>query len=258
VIVTTDMHDESRIRVITLSDPARRNAIGDELRNGLAEAVAAATADAECRAIVITGANEAFSAGGELASMPTEPDAIRRRIGTLHEIVRQLVEARQVVISAVDGVAFGSGMSLAAAADLVIASERSTFGCTFGRVGLIPDVGFMWSVPRRIGLRRTRLMVFQNAVIEADAALEWGLVDLLSPAGGALELALENARRIIRTPAATLAAAKSMLMTNHPDVDAVLDDEMSRQIELLGTQEFAEAREAFLSRGRRPKTPPSS
>jgi 2-(1,2-epoxy-1,2-dihydrophenyl)acetyl-CoA isomerase len=246
--VVTDLRDDSRIRVLTLSDPAKLNAIGDELRNGLAEHLAAATADARCRVIIITGANEAFSAGGELGGMPTEPDAIRRRIGTLHEIVRMFVQCPQVVIAAVDGVAFGSGMSLAAAADVVIASERSRFGCTFGRVGLIPDVGFMWSVPRRIGARRARLMVLENAIIEADQGLDWGLVDVLCPAGDALDQALAKAAQITRTPAATVANAKRMLAANFADLDAVLEDELNRQIELLASEEFAAARDKFLSR----------
>ena len=248
--VTTEMYSDFKVRVITLSDPAKLNAIGDELRNGLAREVASATADAQCRSIIITGANEAFSTGGELAGMPTEPDAIRRRIGTLHEIVRILDKSPQVVIAAVDGVAFGSGLSLAAAADVVVASDRARFGCTFGRVGLIPDVGFMWSVPRRIGLRRTRLMVLQNAVIEAGVALEWGLADLSCSAGEALDCAMETAAQISRTPAVTLANAKRMLGQTYSTLDAVLEDELSRQVELLGTDEFAEARNKFLSRSK--------
>jgi 2-(1,2-epoxy-1,2-dihydrophenyl)acetyl-CoA isomerase len=249
--VVTDLHDDSRVRVITLSDPDKLNAIGDELRNGLATQVAAAAADARCRVIILTGANGAFSAGGELAGMPTDPAAIRRRIGTLHDIVRDLTNCPQIVISAVDGVAFGSGMSLAAAADVVVAGDGSRFGCTFGRVGLVPDVGFMWSVPRRIGARRARLMVLENAIVEASTALEWGLVDALCPAGSALEVALDRASKITRTPAATLANAKRMLATNFSSLDDVLDDELSRQIELLATAEFADARQKFLSRSQK-------
>lgn len=249
--VTTDLHHDSTVRLITLSDPGKLNAIGDELRNELARQVASAIGDTSCRSIIITGANEAFSSGGELAGMPTEADAIRRRMGTLHEIMRMLVQGPQVVIAAVDGVAFGSGMSLAAAADVVVATDRSRFGCTFGRVGLIPDVGFMWSVPRRIGLRRTRLMVLQNAIVEAGVALDWGLADYPCPDGQAVNCALEKAAQIIRTPALTLASAKRMMARDFPTFDAVLDYEMDSQIELLGTDEFAAARKAFLSRHQR-------
>lgn len=246
-----DLHDESRIRVLTLSDPGKLNAIGDDVRNQLAQEVAAAIADPVCRVIVITGAGEAFSSGGELASMPTEAHAIRARMGRLHDIVRMLAGAPQIIIAAVDGVAYGSGLSLAAAADVVVASDRARFGCTFGRVGLIPDVGFMWSVPRRIGVRRARLMVLQNSIIDAAEALEWGLADVPCPAGGALEHALEMASRIARTPMATLAAAKRLLTANHSTLDAVLDDELDCQVALLGTAEFDEARRAFLSRSKR-------
>jgi len=246
--VTTELHSGSAVHVITLSDPAKLNAIGDELRAGLHSAVNAATSDAQCRVMVITGANEAFSAGGELSGMPTDPEAIRLRIGTLHGIVRALIECDQVVISAVDGVAFGSGMSFAAAADIVVASERARFGCTFGRVGLIPDVGWMWTVPRRIGLRRARLMVLQNEIIDADEALACGLADYSSSAGLALDRAIELATQVARTPAVTLANAKRMLGRSEPTLDAILQDELARQIELLGTAEFTEARNKFLSR----------
>jgi len=248
--VTTESHGDARIRVLTLSNPGKLNAIDDEVRGELAREVASAAADATCRVIVITGADRAFSSGGELSGMPTEPDAIRRRMGTLHGIIRTLAEAPQIVIAAVDGVAFGSGLSLAAAADVVVAGNGARFGCTFGRVGLIPDVGFMWTVPRRIGVRRARLMVLQNAIIDAPEALHWGLADISSPEGGALEHAVELAARIARTPAATLASAKRMLTTTYSTLDAVLEDELSSQIELLGTVEFDEARRAFLSRSK--------
>ena len=246
--VTTELRNDSKVRVITISDPSKLNAIGDDLRNGLAQEIATATSDPNCKSIIITGANRAFSSGGELSGMPTEGDAIRRRMGTMHKIIRMITHGSQVVIAAVEGVAFGSGMSLAAAADVVVASDQSKFGCTFGRVGLIPDVGFLWSVPRRIGLQRTRLIALRNAVIEAELALEWGLVDYLCPTGTALDCALEKAAEIIRTPARTLASAKRMMATNYSSLDAVLEAEMECQIELLGSEEFAAARQAFLAR----------
>jgi 2-(1,2-epoxy-1,2-dihydrophenyl)acetyl-CoA isomerase len=251
VHVTTDLCADGTVRVITLSDPDKLNAIGDELRAGLDREVAESVADTSCHAIVITGANAAFSAGGELAGMPTEGGAIRRRIGTLHGIVRRLAQTPQVVLAAVDGVAYGSGMSLAAVADIVVASDRAKFGCTFGRVGLIPDVGFMWSVPRRIGRRRARLMVLQNMVIDAEEALSWGLADIGCPLGTALGRAVEIATQIGRAPAATLAHAKRMLSADSPSLDTVLEDEMETQIELLGTKEFATARQKFLTRRQR-------
>jgi len=248
VSVTTDLRVDSKVRVITISDPGKLNAIGDDIRNGLAQQVASATSDLNCTSIIITGANGAFSSGGELSGMPTESDAIHRRMGTMHEIIRMITLASQIVISAVDGVAFGSGMSLAAAADIVVASDQSKFGCSFGRVGLIPDVGFLWSVPRRIGSQRTRLIVLRNALIEADVALDWGLVDYLCPPGAALECALEKAAEIIRTPARTLANAKRMMARSFSSLDALLEAELECQIELLATEEFAAAREAFLAR----------
>lgn len=249
--VTTDISAEGSVRTITLSDPDRRNAIGDELRAGLHREVCAAVADEACRAIVLTGAAGAFSAGGELASMPTDEASIRRRLGTLQEIVTMLAGDPRVVLAAVDGPAYGSGLSLAAAADVVVAGEGATFGCTFGRVGLIPDLGFMWSVPRRIGVGRTRLMIVQNAVVKADEAHDWGLVDLLCPTGQALGRATELARRIVRTPAATLAHALRLLtVTSGASLEQTLEAEMTTQIELFARDEFAELRDEFISRTR--------
>jgi 2-(1,2-epoxy-1,2-dihydrophenyl)acetyl-CoA isomerase len=224
--------------------------MGDTLRAGLDREVAAALADPICRAVVITGANDAFSAGGELSGMPTEADAIRRRIGTLQGIVRTLALSSKVVLAAVDGVAYGSGLSLAAVADIVVAGDQAKFGCTFGRVGLIPDLGFMWSVPRRIGRRRARLMVLQNLIITADEALRWGLADVGCPPGEALERALALAADIIKTPEATLGQAKRMLSAGPPDLDSILEDEMETQVKLLGSEDFAAARQKFLTRQR--------
>lgn len=246
--VTTDLHVDSGVRVITLNDPNKLNALGDELRAGLVREVASAVADTKCRAIVITGANGAFSAGGELSGMPTEAEAIRRRMGALHGVVRTLIKSPQVILAAVDGVAYGSGMSLAAAADVLVASDRAKFGCAFGRVGLIPDIGFMWSVPRRIGLSRTRLVVLQNMVVGANDALTWGLADVGCPPGAALERAVQMAVEICKTPALTLAHAKRMLLDSADDLDSVLERELALQIELLGTKDFAAARQKFLAR----------
>jgi len=169
-----------------------------------------------------------------------------------------LAKDPRVVLAAVDGPAYGSGLSLAAAADVVVAGEGSTFGCTFGRVGLIPDLGFMWSVPRRIGVGRTRRMILQNAVVKADEAHDWGLVDVSCPAGQALEQATDLARRIVRTPAATLAHALRLLaVTAGASLEQTLEAEMAAQIELFARGEFADLRDEFLSRtrGRTPLRP---
>lgn len=244
----TTKRDGGAIRVVTLSNVSKFNAISDELRSELIAAVSEATSDPECRAIILAGEGQAFCAGGDLSTMPTEPKAIKARMGEMHLIVRKLVNASQLVLSAVEGVALGSGMSLAACADIVVASEHAKFGCQFGRVALIPDVGYMWSVVRRIGMQKARVMALQNLAIDGAEALRWGLADFVCEGGEALEKAVALAREIITTPAATIAHSKGMLAEGIPSLEDVFQDELARQIELLASKEFSEARTKFLSR----------
>ena len=136
------------VAVATLNDPARRNALSPEMRAALLEALDPLASDREVRSFVLTGAGGTFCAGGDLRSMRSgDPIYARHRMMVTHRLVRLLAAGPKPVIAAVEGHAFGAGLSLAALSDICVAGRGASFGAVFGRVGLMADLGLLWSLP---------------------------------------------------------------------------------------------------------------
>lgn len=236
------------VSIITIDNPQRRNAIDDPTRRDLLRLLREAMNDDDTRSVVIHGAEQTFCAGGDLSGMPTHRPHIEARLGEMHDIVRQIVYGSRPVIAAVEGSAFGSGMSIASACDVVVAARDSRFGCSFGRVKLIPDAGFMWSVPRRVGVGRTRQIVLRGEVLDAQEAHVSGFVDVLCEPGSALEAAVNRAK-LLELDARTIGAAKELIAAMaDPSLDAILAAELELQIVLLASPDFQIARQTFLNR----------
>jgi 2-(1,2-epoxy-1,2-dihydrophenyl)acetyl-CoA isomerase len=164
--------------LVTLDSAASRNALSGPVRDALAQAVAQVKADREIRALVITGANGSFCAGGDLrgiAAAPQESEAWRARMHATHTIFRDLLTLDRPVIAAVDGAAYGAGFSLALAADFVLASPRARFCLSFMRVGLVPDCGATYTLPRIVGAQRARELMLSAREVSAQEAIELGI-----------------------------------------------------------------------------------
>lgn len=206
------------VAVLTLNRPGQRNALDPGLRQALALALPTLREDATVRAVVITGAGGHFCAGGDVKSMaqalagPRDVFEGRERIRKMHPWFDALVDLEKPVIAAVDGVAYGAGLSLALAADFVIASPRASFCAVFARIGYVPDLGLMYLLPRAVGLARAKELVFSARVVDAQEALSLGLVQRLS-AGDVLEDAVAWATRFEHAPTEALGLAKSVM--NH-------------------------------------------
>lgn len=206
------------VAVLTMNRPDQRNALDTSLRAAFADAVAEVRDDADVRAVVISGAGGHFCAGGDVKGMgpaaARKPDvfAPRERIRFLHRWFDELVDLEKPVIAAVEGVAFGAGLSLALAADFVIASKTARFCSVFSRLGFVPDVGAMYLLPRAVGLARAKDMVFSARVVEAPEALSIGLVQQLCE-GDAREAAIAFADRFQNAPTAAIGLAKGIM--NH-------------------------------------------
>ncbi len=204
--------------VLTLNRPDQRNALDPALRDAMAEAVAEVRDDATVRAVVLTGAGGHFCAGGDVKAMAPaggNGDPVfggRERLQRLHRWFDELVDLEKPVIAAVDGVAFGAGLSLALAADFVFASPRARFCSVFARLGFVPDAGGMYLLPRAIGLARAKDMVFSARVVEAPEALAIGLVQRVVE-GDVLAEALAHAERFHSAPTSAIGIAKNIM--NH-------------------------------------------
>jgi len=232
--------------VLTLHAPAFRNACSTEMREALLTHLQDAASDESCRFIVLTGADGHFCSGGRLPpDMKPDPERTRRNVAVLHDIVRILYRGPKPTISAVEGFAFGAGMSLALACDYLVAGDGVRFCASFGRVGLMADAGLAWTLPQRIGAARARDLLLSGREMRGEEARAIGLVDELVPAGEALERALASGQRYAQTAPLSLAATKRVLGGGHNSLDAVLAAESEEQPRLTLSQDYAEGRAAF-------------
>ncbi len=169
--------------VLTLNRPERRNALDGSLRDALQAAVGQLRDDTEVRSVVLAGAGGHFCAGGDINAMQQSQEQAdlglrtRGRIQALQHWMGALADLEKPVIAAVDGVAFGAGLSLALAADFILAAPGARFCAVFTRIGLVPDAGAMYFLPRRVGLPRAKELVFSAREVGAEEALRIGLVD---------------------------------------------------------------------------------
>jgi enoyl-CoA hydratase/carnithine racemase len=202
--------------VLTMNRPEQRNALDPTLRDAFAAAIAEVRDDPAVRAVVLAGAGGHFCAGGDVKAMaPAGEDKVfggRERLRRLDRWFDELVDLEKPVIAAVDGVAFGAGLSLALAADFILASPQARFCSVFARLGFVPDAGGMYLLPRAIGLARAKDMVFSARVVDADEALQIGLVQRICE-GDVLQAALAHAANYHSAPTAAIGIAKGVM--NH-------------------------------------------
>jgi len=167
-------------RVITLNRPQRLNAFTEAMHQALAAAVAEAEKDGTCRALLLTGAGRAFSSGQDLNERITASGEVVVPGEALEKyynpLVRKLRSLPFPVVCAVNGMAAGAGCNVALACDIVLAARSATFLQAFARLGLVPDAGGTWLLPRLVGQARARGLALLAEPLSADKAEEWGLI----------------------------------------------------------------------------------
>jgi 2-(1,2-epoxy-1,2-dihydrophenyl)acetyl-CoA isomerase len=234
--------------VVTLSDPARRNPISEPMREALIGALQAAAADDGVRVIVLTGAQGAFSSGGDLSAMPPkstgDSDARMGRVATL---VRLVSESTKPMVAAVEGPAAGVSVGLMAACDFVCMAEGANVLFPFTRLGLLPDGGVMASLSHRIGRTAAKRVLLLGNPVGAAEAVALGLADEATPKAGALPRALEIAAELAGRAPGSVAAVKNFFVVGALEVDDALAAERRVQRELYFSQDFAEGKAAFFA-----------
>ncbi len=247
---SVEAQDSGRVRVLTLSAPARLNALSPRMREQLRDRLLAAHEDEGVRSIVLTGASPAFSAGGDVRQMAEQPSPAlaRQRLAVLHDVVRLVLAGPKPVVAAVEGIAYGAGLSIAAACDHVVAAEQSRFSAAFGRLGLVADCGLFWTLPQRVGLGATRDLLLTGRPVGAAEARQLGIVDAVVPSGAALEQALAYAAHYEAIAPLAIAATKSALARRPTSLDDALALEVDLQAFLRGTQDHEAACRAFLAK----------
>lgn len=245
-----DHDQQGATTVLTLNAPARLNALSPHMREVLRDRLREAHTDSRVRAIVITGAGPTFSAGGDIRQMSEcpSPFVARERLDVLHDVIRLVLAGPKPVVAAVEGIAYGAGLSLASACDHVVAGEGSRFSAAFGRLGLVADCGLFWTLPQRTGLGRTRDILMTGSPFNATKAQQWGIVDSLVAKGEALNNALAKASQYESIAPLALAATKSALARRPTSLEDAFAMEADLQAFLRSTQDHAAARDAFLAK----------
>jgi 2-(1,2-epoxy-1,2-dihydrophenyl)acetyl-CoA isomerase len=182
--VLLDVGDDGVAR-LTLNRPDAANAINLDLATALADAVSQLASAPGLRVVLLSGAGKRFCAGGDVRAFAAAGEdlgeALEAVLDPLHRAVQGLAELAAPVVAAVHGSAAGAGLSLAAGADLVLAAEDTRFVLAYTSIGLVPDGGSTWYLPRLIGPRRAAELAFTNRVLDAHEALTWGLVTRVVP-----------------------------------------------------------------------------
>ena len=239
------------VGIITLSRPAALNALTIPMKESLLAALREMAASQEVRAIVLTGAGRAFCAGQDLRERlePGAPPLDEELTIRYNPIVRAIREAPQPVIAAVNGVAAGAGASLAFACDLRIAAEPASFVLAFGRLGLVPDSGATWTLPRLVGSARAAEIAILGDPVTAADALRIGLVSRVVPADDLVAEARAMAGRIAGlAPGATAATKRLLNEAFDRDLDAALEAEAVGQQAAGSSRDHAEGLAAFLEK----------
>ncbi|WP_137287463.1 enoyl-CoA hydratase/isomerase family protein [Halorussus salinisoli] len=251
-----DISDDEGIRTVTFDRPEVMNAFTPEIAEELAEAFAEADPD-DHDAIVLTGEGPAFSAGGDVQSMAEReesPDEAYERVTeTFGRLVEEALSANVPIVAKVHGDAVGAGLAVTAVSDFAYAAESATFSCAFVRVGLIPDTGGSFLLPRIVGLRTAKRLAFTGEFFGADEAAEMGLVNEVVPEDE-LDAAVDDLLDTLRKrPTKTIGLAKRAIHENMGrGWQEALDYENVVQSQAYATSEHEEGVAAFLE-GRDPE-----
>jgi 2-(1,2-epoxy-1,2-dihydrophenyl)acetyl-CoA isomerase len=237
--------------VVTLDNPATRNSLTPALKEGLAAAVAQIKADAGIRAVVVTGANGTFCAGGDLrgiaAAAGLESDGWRARMHATHSLFRELLTLDRPLIAAVDGAAYGAGFSLALAADFVLVTPRTRFSMVFMRIGLVPDCGATYTLPRVVGAQRARELMLSAREVRAEEALSLGIAMELHEPPAVLPRALALAHSFAAASPLAAGLVKRIAL-DAGAMEAAFEAEANAQALCFQTTPHREAVQRFLDK----------
>jgi 2-(1,2-epoxy-1,2-dihydrophenyl)acetyl-CoA isomerase len=234
---------------ITLNRPDRLNAFIPEMHRELKDALARAAQDA--RAVLLTGAGRGFCAGQDLSQR--RGNDVPDLGATIHDLYNPLIRAMRAlempIVAAINGVAAGAGMSLALASDIALAARSATFLQAFVKVGLVPDSGSTYFLPRLAGVARARALAMLGEKITAEEAASWGLIWKVVDDDQLLAEALRLARHLAMQPTRALALIKRAFnATLSNDLDAQLDLERDLQRIAGMTDDYREGVAAFFEK----------
>lgn len=238
------------VLTVTLNRPEVLNAVNDRMAEELLDALRRASRQPEVRAVVLTGAGRAFCSGQDLRERAGGEFSYAQHIRTRYvPVILQLQSLEKPVLAAVNGVAAGAGASLALACDLRVASEDASFLQAFTRIGLVPDSGATYFLPRLVGLGKAFELCYLAESVGAQEALRLGLVNWVVPGPELMAKAREVAGRLAAGPTRAYGLTKRALLRNlTSDLAAALDYEAMLQEAAGRTEDHREGVQAFLEK----------
>lgn len=238
---------ENNVATITMNRPKSLNSMNDGLINGLHDAITKAAADTEVRAIVLTGNGKAFCAGGDLSYLNGIEAAADKKafIAKVGDVAKRLTTIEKPVIAYVNGVAAGAGVNLMLACDLVYASTKARFAESFSKVGLIPDCGGLYFLPKAVGVLKAKEMMFTADLIDATTAEKLGMLNAVYDDDVIHDKVYEMAARLAASAPLSISLIKKYLNNTALTLDEVLTIEETTQALLMGTDDCKEGIAAF-------------
>jgi 2-(1,2-epoxy-1,2-dihydrophenyl)acetyl-CoA isomerase len=250
MFITSSTRDA--VATITLNRPDKLNAFTGTMREDLLDALRASEEDADVRAVILTGAGRAFCAGGDVESMSGlqksgDVDSFRKLLDAGRDVILQLATMSKPVIAAINGVAAGAGCNLALACDYRIAAQNAKLSESFVKIGLHPDWGGTWLLPRLVGRSKAMEILMTGRMVDANEALSIGMIDRI--AGDAVAEAEQFARTLAAAPPIALAGIKRALLASESnDLHAQIDLESDHQLACFRSKDATEGMAAFFEK----------
>ncbi len=256
---TVNYKFEENVATITMNRPEALNALSLQLGKDLLTAIEKTIAD-KARAVILTGEGRAFCSGGDLREMQSMWQKEGRieafldsPLKALHDVIRIIRETPIPFLAAVQGVCAGAGTNFALACDLVFAAENATFNEAFVRIGLSPDCGGSFFLPRAVGEKLAAELFMTGGTVDANRAAQIGMINRVVSAENLMEESMQMAKKLALAPTGSIGRIKKMLnATFSNNLHQQLDLEAECQLESGKSNDFKEGVHAFFEK-RQPK-----
>lgn len=247
VYESLELEKKNGITLIYLNRPKVLNALDMVMRKELICLMDELEKDEMTRVIVLAGKGRAFCAGGDINTMKGfKPNDGRKRLHYIHRLIKKMISMEKPIIAAVHGYAVGAGWNLALACDMVVATKDAKFCQSFVKVGLIPDCGGMFILPRLVGLSKAKELMLTAKTISAEEAYSLGLVNQIVEEEELLDKVTEIAKQLANGPSIALGICKTILNRSMElDLDQLLEYEAFGQDLCMMTEDFEEGLKAF-------------
>lgn len=250
---TLVLESDGGVATVTLNRPGTKNALSATMMEELTALFRALRRDDEVRAVVLTGAGGDFCAGGDVKAMgqqgPSSTEQRRARMAPVGDLTKAIFSLDKPLVAAVDGVAYGAGVSMALLADIVLVSTRVRMALVFHRIGLVPDVGAWYTLPRVVGLQRAKELVFSAREFGAAEAQQMGLaMEVLAP-DALMARAMAIASSFVGASSTALSLSKQALQASlQSELTTMLDLEAAGQAIAVGSDFARESIRRFAAK----------